>query len=285
MQEKNPIKVNFPHTKLMVFQDVFGRYGVTCKKTRYRKKFFPMHNHNYIEFEYITNGETTEKLNGSINNMAKGSFHCLDQYDSHCFTTEHFFEFNNISLDIKKLPPYIINLLRLKPFPYVGKFNSSSLIKINELFDTIYELQNSTAPFASETIYSYLTLFIIEFLKCGEPLNSQSPKAGYGYIKSTIQYIEKNYKNPITLTEVANHLNIAPAYLSQLFPKILGCGFTQYLNGYRVGIAKELILSSNLSITEIALSSGFGSLCSFSRAFNKYVGYSANVFKKNYKIK
>ncbi|MBE6762694.1 MAG: helix-turn-helix domain-containing protein [Ruminococcaceae bacterium] len=285
MNKKSTPKFDFPHTHLMVFNDLFGKYGITCKKTKYQKRFFPMHNHNYIEFEYVTNGEMTEKLNGSINNMAKGSFHCLDQYDSHCFTTERFFEFNNISIDIKKIPPHIINLLRLKPFPYVGKFDSSSLLKINELFDTIYELQNSNVPFAEETIYSYLTLFIIEFLKAGETINCETQNPSYGYIKSAVKYIEKNFQNPITLTEVANYLNIAPTYLSQLFPKFLGCGFTQYLNSYRISIAKELILSSNLSITEIALNSGFGSLCSFSRAFNKYVGCSANVFKKNYKIK
>lgn len=283
MSEKSVFKWDFPLTHPPIRRTSAGSHGVLCRKTYYDKKFFPLHNHSFIEFEYLLKGNVKQEINGVPFEMTVGGFHCLDHHDTHSFVTDEPYEFNNLCIDIRKMSPEIIKLLQAKPLPYIGRLESERMEQMNEWFGKITELQASEQPLAKETLNAYLSLVIIEFLKMGETVQSNFQKTGYGYIKNAAEYIENNYQNRITLNSTAGSLNISPNYLSQIFPKYLGCSFIEYLNGYRVNAAKEMILSTDLNITDIALSCGFGSLCSFSRAFNKYAGCSAQEFRRNFK--
>ncbi|MBQ3088841.1 MAG: helix-turn-helix domain-containing protein [Clostridia bacterium] len=265
-------------------ENLSQRNGILCKKTWTSKKFFPMHNHNYMEIEYLTSGTIIEELNGIEFKATAGDFHCLDHCDTHSFiSVDPPFHFNNICFDIRKIPTNISELLRSVQFPFVGSFSKEAFEKVNNYFEIMYSIQSSDEPYTEETLYSYFALIIIEVLKAGKTLQTNNSKSTYKYAKAAGEYIENNYKNNITLNEIAKHLNLAPNYLSQIFPKYYGCGFIEYLNSYRITVAKKLIISTDLSLTEIALDSGFSNHCAFSRAFNKYEGCSAREFKRKYK--
>lgn len=282
MSRKSILNLKLPQ-KLLFSTDTVNNYGVFFAKTETSQKHFPLHNHNYFEIEYLISGRIIQNINGTEIESTAGSFHCLDQYDIHSFDIKECFKINNIRIDFRKIPSSTLKLLHSIPFPYVGKFSKEQLKKVNEWFKIVYALQSTNEDYAAETVYSYITLIIIECLKSGKTLSTTDKKTQYHYVKSSVGYIELNYKNHITLEDVAKQLNITSNYLSQIFPKYSGCSFIEYLNSYRVEQAKNLIINTDLSLTEIALNTGFGSLCSFSRAFNKYEGYSAREFKQKYK--
>ena len=61
-----------------------------------------------------------------------------------------------------------------------------------------------------------------------------------------------------------------------------GKTFVEYLNGIRTSHAKNLLLTTNISVTDIAYECGFGSIRTLNREFLKKYGCSLTEYKKNY---
>ncbi|MFR1822255.1 MAG: helix-turn-helix domain-containing protein [Clostridium saudiense] len=100
-------------------------------------------------------------------------------------------------------------------------------------------------------------------------------------IKLAIQFITKNFNNNITLKDVADEVFLSQNYLSELFKKETGEGFYEFLSNYRVKRAKELLVTTNLKIYEVAESVGYNDSITFGRAFKKITGTTPNNFRNN----
>ena len=61
---------------------------------------------------------------------------------------------------------------------------------------------------------------------------------------------------------------------------VLSAGFTDYLNGVRIGKAKELLENTDLTVSEICAQTGFNSDQNFIRVFKKYVGMTPGQYRK-----
>ncbi len=98
----------------------------------------------------------------------------------------------------------------------------------------------------------------------------------YRYDKSMankmIDYIHKNYNKDISLYDISEYFNMSSNYLSTMFKYYTGRNFKDYLNSYRVKIAKELFKSSNLKINEVSKKVGCSNDVTFIRMFKKYEG-------------
>ncbi len=94
-----------------------------------------------------------------------------------------------------------------------------------------------------------------------------------GQIKS---YVGSHLENPLNREEIAEKFFISKDYLSHLFARQEGMGFTQYVNEQRISKAKELLQNSDLPIKIIALNVGISDYAYFSKMFRKSAGISAN---------
>lgn len=97
----------------------------------------------------------------------------------------------------------------------------------------------------------------------------------------------KIYLNPtLTLNDLAKELNTNRTYLSYYLNNVLNTTFYDYVNEHRLEHASEMLIEKQLmSIEEIAMTSGFNSLSTFRRSFNKYFGSTPNLYRQNMKIK
>ena len=102
---------------------------------------------------------------------------------------------------------------------------------------------------------------------------------GVHYLALATKYIDDNYEKDITLEKTANAVNISASYLSHLLHSGLGTTFTEYLTKLRVEKAKELLATTDLSISDIAESVGISDANYFARVFRKYVGISPNKIR------
>ncbi|MEH7495665.1 GH39 family glycosyl hydrolase, partial [Neobacillus niacini] len=84
-----------------------------------------------------------------------------------------------------------------------------------------------------------------------------------------IDYIQSNYREPLSLEEVASIHYLSIPYLSKYFKKQTGKTFSQYLNEIRLAHAVNELVNSDKPITRIALDNGFPNLASFNRVFNE----------------
>lgn len=103
-------------------------------------------------------------------------------------------------------------------------------------------------------------------------------------IKLAIKFITNNFNENITLKDVADEVFLSQNYLSELFKKETGEGFYEFLSNYRIKKAKEILITTNLKIYEVAESVGYNDSITFGRAFKKITGVTPNSFRNN-KIK
>ncbi|MEH7111426.1 AraC family transcriptional regulator [Neobacillus niacini] len=96
-------------------------------------------------------------------------------------------------------------------------------------------------------------------------------------------YIEMHFSEDISMEEMAGKLHVHPSHLMRAFKKEKGITISHYRNMRRIKEAKELILFSNLSMTEIAIMVGFSNPQYFSRFFKEIEGITPVEFKKNRK--
>ncbi|AIQ42771.1 response regulator transcription factor [Paenibacillus sp. FSL R7-0312] len=98
-------------------------------------------------------------------------------------------------------------------------------------------------------------------------------------VNQVLNYIEKSYSEDLSLKKLGFMFNIHPVYLGQLFHKMTGESFAEYMNRYRIEKAKEQLRSTNNKVHEIARSVGYWEMGYFYKQFKKYVGISPTEFK------
>ncbi|MBE6054353.1 MAG: response regulator [Clostridium sartagoforme] len=106
-------------------------------------------------------------------------------------------------------------------------------------------------------------------------LNKKEEKKKYSKtIEKSLRYIEDNYKNHISLIDVAKHIYLSHEYFSRLFKEEVGENFSTYLTLYRMSKARELIRGTDMKISQIASAVGYSNPGYFSKNYKKYMGVS-----------
>lgn len=102
---------------------------------------------------------------------------------------------------------------------------------------------------------------------------------------SLINYIEQNYRYDISLENIAEAVGLHPSYVCALFKKRFGQSFLNILHGYRLKIAKELLIQDRkASIDSIAQQTGYTSSNQFSRVFRKYEHMTPSEYRNRHHL-
>lgn len=127
-----------------------------------------------------------------------------------------------------------------------------------------------------------LTCLLFDALISGGKNSAVSTSNDNKQLDHAIAFIERNYQNPIGVSDIANHCRIDRSYLSRMFQKALGVGPKQYLLRTRMNMAKTLLQDASLPIKVIACSVGYNDQLHFSRAFKQYFDLPPTEWRKRY---
>ena len=109
----------------------------------------------------------------------------------------------------------------------------------------------------------------------------QSSVAYSETVEKMLKYIHSNWQKAITISDVAKKVNLSESRTAHVFKEAVGKGVHQYITSLRMSTAKELLVSTDMSISEIGEMVGFSDALYFSRAFKSETGMSPRAFKKN----
>jgi two-component system response regulator YesN len=98
------------------------------------------------------------------------------------------------------------------------------------------------------------------------------------WVSQAIEFIARNYGQPLTLDLAADHVGLTPKRLSRLFIEELGQGFTEYLIDFRIEKAKALLALPGASIKQVSISCGYPDPNYFARLFKKVTGTTPSEF-------
>jgi AraC-like DNA-binding protein len=92
--------------------------------------------------------------------------------------------------------------------------------------------------------------------------------------------IERDHAERLTLPQLASTVHLHPAYFSALFRRVTGLSPTQYVAQYRLNRVRELLLSTDLPVSDVAAMAGFHDLSYLGRAFRKVEGISPTEYRR-----
>lgn len=243
------------------------------KHFKIRKRFsktFPLHAHEYFEVEIILEGEGIHRLNGKESVLKRGSVSILNPSDFHEVIAESDTSLMawNIAFDETVISPARLESIFLNGSGFTRVLDEFTLLKA----DTVAGLleQEAKENGCIKPLMEYLLTLIMEKKDVEDEL---SP------MRKAILFIETHFRENPSLKEAADIACLTPVYFGNLFKKITGETYINYLNSRKVNCA-AMLLESGLSVAEACFSSGFGSLSGFLHTFKQKMGVSPEGYKQ-----
>lgn len=168
---------------------------------------------------------------------------------------------------------------------YVGK-----MLAIN-LSDGVVETQDSilmSSPLIVSMQGQIMQLVSLIQSELKQNPESQSVRHLFSYLYSkliencaapSIQYINENYHLPITVDQLAKIESYNVTYYNNWFKQQTGFPPSLYLRNVRISKAKELLVTTNFSVMEIAVMVGYCSNSTFTRAFHNLTGMTPKAYR------
>lgn len=97
-----------------------------------------------------------------------------------------------------------------------------------------------------------------------------------------LDYIHKNYRSPITLNEIAAHVNLNASYLSSLFKKEMGLTIFQYISQTRLEASMNMLKYSDYSYADISNYCGYSSQSHFTYCLRTHTGLTPKQYRDKY---
>jgi AraC-like DNA-binding protein len=255
-------------------------YAYNLNKRDWGRGKFPNRLVETYEFEFIIESEGFMNLEGKRYPLKPGDL-CLRR-PSDTTMGEPPYSCYMISFSLTKdtakqrIMPYFQNeILDLLP-PVLSTKNP----KYYELiFQKILEQYIKNEPSSTLLIRS----LILEMLYAAyqEVRLDYLPSSAYvRIIKHAILYMEAHYTDKLTLDVIANQINLSPSHFQRIFKQTMNISPNDYLQNIRLTKAKELLLITNDTITDIAYLCGFESNAYFSYVFKKHMYLSPTLYRK-----
>ncbi len=252
-----------------------------CSETS--KSVLGLHWHGNMEMcrmiegccDFTVNGNSYTAQKGDIIFVNVGEFHSIDK--NHGSYKMSICTFNpailhNIGGDIGVISPHI-------SFDNLKKCGIEN--EISDAFNNLY------SEISNEEKYSGI-LFQASLIKiCGLLLRyfeKTAPKKGdiskIISFQKILEYLSENYAESITLETIAKKFNYNPVYISRLFVSNAGVNFKYYLDNIRVRKATEMLLKTDMTVSEISSVCGYDTIRTFNNVFKKVMGVAPRDIRK-----
>ena len=166
----------------------------------------------------------------------------------------------------------------LKLYYMLSEYYEQNEIRINDVlnqeqwnYDELIRIESAAS--AQEKIFS-LKNEIIQYLE-----NDSS--AGNKSLTMAKKYMQDHFGEEISLSDVANAVNLNPSYLSNLLKKDMGKNYSEYLISLRIEKAKNLIKTTDHKMYEISEMVGYPNTFYFTRLFKRETGMTPGEYKKS----
>ncbi len=244
--------------------------------------------HRYHELYYIAEGrcsvfigQRTYRLQtGDFALIPAGTLHKTD-FTSHGQNTKYVISFSPDTA--KKIETFLETDISGTGFR-AGKIKApvqrqeTVLLLVNRM---LYEFENQSSLGKGLCLALLAELLIsLRRYREGKEENDGNEEMSHSRMRDVAAYLCEHAGEQITLAEVAAHFALSPSHLSRVFHQETGFGVREYLIQYRIRQACDLLMNSDLTVTQIADRCGFSDSNYFGDAFKKATGLSPREYRK-----
>lgn len=250
------------------------------------------HDHDFDEIVIVLNGSAVQYINAERYPVSAGDVYVVKGESIHCFSDQHNFTVFNIGFQawtlnefsrlVAKTPGYAALFTFEPAYRRQSRFSQHLHLDISQLH-TLKPLLNALkAAFeteANELVITALFMQITGFLCRSYDEASQKSAASHNPYSTLINYIGQNFTSTITLEQLSQHSGLSKNGIISIFNRLYHTTPIKYINTLRIYRAEELLRSTDLTITQIALECGFNDSNYFTRTFRSIKGMTPREFR------
>lgn len=238
----------------------------------HHKLDFQPHLHGAVEVYYFLEGESLVQCGAQKYRLGAGDLFIAFPNQIHGYEQSKNVHGYLMILQAKAwLKPYYKLLTEKLPvLPYLKK-GSFEHTGIPELMDMAWSDQKDVSP---DVVQGYFTVIFGKLLSLLTLEDARNDT-----LRDVLLYIHDHYKEPLSRGEIAHAVGYTEGHISHLFSATMRMSLPDYINALRIEDAKELLTGTDMTVSQIAGSLGFGSIRNFGRAFQKH----ANTTPKDYR--
>ena len=279
------LKENKPHgTK----DDPFSTYHIENRGQSFQ---IPVHWHDELEIIYVKSGFLTVNISGE-NYIGKpgdafvvspGNLHFMGSqtgtvdYFTFLFPLKYIAFRSDDMLDDKLIEP--LNSGHLMISPEIKDTVKEQCEQLARVYAA--EIDKSESKITSQIRKKIILLqFIHELWKKGFIVENDT--TGRNTVeKEMVSYIQQNYMWKILLREFGEQFHLSEKYISRYFKEHFHITLSQYVTYLRLEHAKQMLQETDISVTEVAMQSGYQNISYFIRSFKKTYGVSPLKYRKS----
>lgn len=250
------------------------------------------HYHPEIELIFVCGGSGKRQIGSNISNFSNGDLILIGSNLPHCGLTNE-----NTNNEYEVVIQFSKNFLgnEFWDAPEMQRILSMlETAKSGIVFgETVKKSLSEKIRTLSELSYLDKLLKFIEILdelahtKDCQILNAgkyylQTQKEDNDRINLIFNHVKDNFKNQISLEEVAGLATMTVPSFCRYFKKITNKTFTQFVNEYRITHSLKLLAEQPMSITDICFESGFNNFSYFNKTFKEHTQKSPSQYRKEF---
>jgi AraC-like DNA-binding protein/mannose-6-phosphate isomerase-like protein (cupin superfamily) len=254
------------------------------------------HWHDELEFIAVLSGHMMYDVNGQTIYLKEGDGIFVNSKQLHYGYSEDYTECIFICILIHPLllcsshyveQKYIAPVIHNEAFPFCMLHKETGWE--NEILGSLKKMLSCQQDEGGNLQILSLSFEIWKQLFEHAEKKEQLPQEKYyrlSTLKDMIGYIQQHYKEKITLDEVAAAGKVCKSNCCSIFQKYLKQTPVSYITHYRLKQSIDLMISSDMTITEISYETGFSGASYYTETFRRYFGTSPSEYRKgiqNYK--
>ena len=242
-----------------------------------------MHLHeDRVELNFILSGNGTQVVDGELFNTQAGDVLICNSGVLHDDSLMIDLQINAWCLAVTnlKLPNLPVN--QLVPENFSPRIPCQKVAEhLAQLYPLIHHYaQKRNGYTIANTLARAVVLIVQKMIRTSAlAVNRENNFA----VKTIRRYIQEHYAENLTLTQLAELVNVDECYLSHAFKKITHYSPQQYILRRRIGKAQCLLIYTSLPLTEIAARVGYEDSNYFSRVFKKIIGMSPRRYRQSWR--
>ena len=288
--ENHAVMENLRHTNQLFpiseFVDQFDRFS---------QGSFPTHWHPEMEIQIILKGSAEYIVNGETYLVSEGSAIYIGPEAVHMATA---LSAHTVGYDIVLLPQFLISLMQTaqceqfavplaihRPAAQVISPESKEGNVILESLKRMYYTESSHYGyelFLMENLLAIWRNLIMIFPKDSEGTYDNGKVLREKRMKDMLGYIQKNYPNAITITDIAASANISKSECFRCFAELSQLSPIEYVNQYRLTQAAQLLRTTAQSVSDICYLTGFNSSSYFTKKFKDYYKMTPKEYRSHH---
>lgn len=246
---------------------------------RQRLSSVGVHWHDYYELCLVLSGTAVHVLNGESRAIGAGSAFLLSPADLHeirvlgpepldCYNT--VIEPAVMERQLDALGPAAVHR-----FPWRADDFAAAEPDLRRLRSECEQPRLGSR----RLVESLVACLVVELARrCGVDDGPRAGRpAGEEHLRDAILFVDRHFREPITLADVASRAHLSANYFSERFRHYTGTPFQLYLQERRLRFARALLAASTLSVSEVCHASGFNSLSHFGRAYRRRYGVAPSA--------